>query len=576
MAWGQITGPIAGSDPWVPDQPPTYNPSTGGWDYHKQVMPTYNINPIEGTGGLEGTQWLSMPQGYNPWGTGAFDAVAFPSMMGGGLTEAQIRNWGKMGFSPQETLLMRAEYQSGMVNALKQQQLMGIYGRQTDAAQGTFGSREEQQAAEQAQRGLGFQQRMLSMQDQVPGMWDTAIGNYGQQASQQRQGLGQEYAKALGDYTRRSQRESIGLQDAYGNLQQGVLGGYGALGQDVQSAYGDVGGGIRGGYRGAGGEALGAYGGAGEAMQGGYGNVASVLGAGYGELASGLGQGYQGMVDSIGLEMDPETSSGLARIQEKFEDERGRLTQQARASGLVSSRDMNLQSRLARDQQIAEQDYMDKLARRREGIQLQGLGVQQQVGMGRLGASGQALMGGAAGYGQARMGGADAYNRALMAGEAGYGQAAMGGAGAYGGALMAGQAGYGQVGGQALGQRGRDIGAMMSGRLGLQTAGLGALGGMRQAELAQRGGWVSPQVTQQYGLMTDWGKSMGDLGQEYAGYGQGRFGQYLDTMYGQSGLGNRYAGAVERMSGMTPPDQSWFASAAAQQVGTPKAESFRR
>ena len=572
---GFIQGPLRGSDPWVPSKGPTYIPGVG-WQAHTQIMPEFNIGTLKGEDSLAGTEWISMPQGFNPWGTGAFDAVGFPQFMGGGLTATEKRYAQDWGLENNEMLLAKAEYQAGRVNAMKQQQLMGIYGRQTDAAQGTFGMREGQQAAEQAQRGQGLSQRMLSMQGQVPGMWGTAIGDYGQQASQQRQGLGQEYAKALGDYTRRSQRESIGLQDAYGNLQQGVLGGYGALGQDVQSAYGDVGGGIRGGYRGAGEDALGAYGGAGEAMQGGYGNVASVLGAGYGELASGLGQGYQGMVDSIGLEMDPETSSGLARIQEKFEDERGRLTQQARASGLVSSRDMNLQSRLARDQQIAEQDYMDKLARRREGIQLQGLGVQQQVGMGRLGASGQALMGGAAGYGQARMGGADAYNRALMAGEAGYGQAAMGGAGAYGGALMAGQAGYGQVGGQALGQRGSDIGAMMLGRLGLQTAGLGALGGMRQAELAQRGGWVSPQVTQQYGLMTDWNKSMGDLGQEYAGYGKGRFGQYLDTMYGQTGLGGRYAGAVERMSGMTPPDQAWFAKAAAQQVGTPQADSFRR
>ena len=156
-----------------------------------------------------------------------------------------------------------------------------------------------------------------------------------------------------------------------------------------------------------------------------------------------------------------------------------------------------------------------------------------------------------------------------MGGAAAQQQALMGGAGALGGALMAGEGAYGQMSGQQLGQRGRDIGAIMSGQLGMGTAGLGSQAAMRQAELAQRGGWVTPQMQQQYGMMSDWNTAMGGLGQEYAGYGQGRFGKYVDSMYGAAGLGGRYADQVERMSGANAPNLNWFAQAAAQQLTKP-------
>ena len=167
---GFIQGPLRGSDPWVPSKGPTYIPGVG-WQSHTQIMPEFNIGTLKGEDSLAGTEWISMPQGFNPWGTGAFDAVGFPQFMGGGLTATEKRYAQDWGLENNEMLLAKAEYQAGRVNAMKQQQLMGIYGRQTDAAQGTFGMREGQQAAEQAQRGQGLSERMLSMQRQVPGMW---------------------------------------------------------------------------------------------------------------------------------------------------------------------------------------------------------------------------------------------------------------------------------------------------------------------------------------------------------------------------------------------------------------------
>ena len=564
---GTITG--SGTSPWTPNQPPTYvhnilQPPV--WN-----MPKYRVNPIAGTGEMLGTWNISMPEGYSPWSTGAFDAVTYPGFAGG-LSGSQLGSLAdEYDLSPMDVLLAKGEYQSGLINALKQQQLSGIYGRMTDAMQGSFGSRENQVAVEQALRGQGMGQRMLAMENQLGPRWQAGIADYGQHAQRLGQGIGDLYGSAMTGYTDRYNQLSGGLGDAYNLARDTMANRYGQIGgtlggqTGLGGAYGNVGTAMRDAYGDVSGDVGDIYSGAGTGTYTGYGNVASLLGDDYGTLADELRGGYEGLMGGV----DTDTDAGLARIQEKFDDERGRLTQQGRASGLVSSRDMVMQSRLARDQQIAEQDYLDKQARRREAIQLQGLGVQQQVGMGRLGATGQALMGGAAGYGQALMGGAAGQRQALMAGTGAQQQALMGGVGALGGALMAGEGAYGQMSGQQLGQRGRDIGSIMSGQLGMGTAGLGSMAAMRQAELAQRGGWVTPQMQQQYAMMSDWNKAMSGLGQEYAGYGQGRFGKYVDSMYGAAGLGGRYADQVERMSGATPPNLAWFAQAAAQQLTKP-------
>ena len=569
--------------PWDPNPGPVYDPGGGGMQYpNSWTMPKYRIKPIAGKDQFLGTWNISMPQGYSPWSTGAFDAVTYPGFAGG-LTQSQLRkmlsdearegisddSWGFN--SVESALLAKGEFQANMINAVKQQQLSGIYGNLTRAAQDSFGSREAQVAGEQALRGQGMGQRMLSMENQLGPRWQAGINDYGQHAQRLGQGIGDLYGSAMTGYTDNYNQLSGGLGDAYGIARDTMANRYGQIGGSLGGqtglggAYGNVGTAMRDAYGGVSGDVGDIYSGAGTGTYAGYGNVASLLGDDYGELAKGLGEGYEGLMGGV----DTDTDAGLARIQEKFDDERGRLTQQGRASGLVSSRDMVLQSRLARDQQIAEQDYLDKQARRREAIQMQGLGVQQQVGMGRLGATGQALMGGAAGYGQALMGGAAGQRQALMAGTGAQQQALMGGVGALGGALMAGEGAYGQMRGQQLGQRGRDIGAIMSGQLGMGTAGLGSMAAMRQAELAQRGGWVTPQMQQQYGMMSDWNKAMSGLGQEYAGYGQGRFGKYVDSMYGAAGLGGRYADQVERMSGANAPNLGWFAQAAAQQITKP-------
>ena len=569
--------------PWDPNPGPAYDPVGAGVPYpNSWTMPEYRIKPIAGKDQFLGTWNISMPQGYSPWSTGAFDAVTYPGFSGG-LTKSQLRqmlsdearkgisddSWGFN--SVESALLAKGEFQANMINAVKQQQLSGIYGNLTRAAQDSFGSREAQVAGEQALRGQGMGQRMLSMENQLGPRWQAGIADYGQHAQRLGQGIGDQYGAAMGGYTDAYNQLSGGLGDAYGIARDTMANRYGQIGGSLGGqtglggVYGNVGTAMRDAYGDVSGDVGDIYSGAGTGTYTGYGNVASLLGDDYGKLAKGLGVGYEDLLGGV----DTGTDAGLARIQEKFDDERGRLTQQGRASGLVSSRDMVLQSRLARDQQIAEQDYLDKQARRREAIQMQGLGVQQQVGMGRLGATGQALMGGAAGYGQALMGGAAGQRQALMAGTGAQQQALMGGVGALGGALMAGEGAYGQMSGQQMGQRGRDIGAIMSGQLGMGTAGLGSQAAMRQAELAQRGGWVTPQMQQQYGMMSDWNTAMGGLGQEYAGYGQGRFGKYVDSMYGAAGLGGRYADQVERMSGANAPNLNWFAQAAAQQLTKP-------